>query len=71
MKFADLTPAAQIKVKSNFLAAREILTDYVFHKSVVKVTAIFIRYGEEIVYEMTFNKSGSLLKEVIESRRFL
>lgn len=71
MKFSDLTPKAQIKIKSNFWAAKEVIFDYEFHKSIVKVTAIFHRYGEEIVVEMKFNKSGSLLKEAIESRRFL
>lgn len=71
MKFSDLTLAAQAKVKSNFWAAKEVLTDYVFHKSVVKITAIFVRYGEEIIIEFTFNKSGALLNETIESRRFL
>lgn len=71
MRFLDLTPKAQAKAKSSFLAAKEVLTDYEICKSIVKVTAVFIRHGEEIVYEMTFNKSGHLLKEVIESRRFV
>ena len=71
MRFADLTPAAQAKARANFLAAKEVLTDYEICKSIVKVTAIFVRMCEEIVYEMTFNKSGSLLKEVIESRRYI
>lgn len=71
MRFADLTPTAQAKAKSNFLAAKEVLTDYEIRKSIVKVTAIFVRMGEEIVYEMTFSKSGILLKEVIESKRYI
>ena len=71
MKFSDLTPKAQAKIKSNFWAAKEVIFDYEFHKSIVKVTAIFVRYGEEIIIEFTFNKSGALLNETIESRRFL
>lgn len=71
MRFADLTPKAQVKAKSNFLAAKEVLTDYEICKSIVKVTAIYVRMGEEVVYEMTFSKSGKLLKEVIESRRYI
>lgn len=71
MKFEDLTPAAQAKAKSNFWAAKEVLFDYEICKSIVKITAIFVHTGEEIIIEFTFNKSGRLLKEVIESRRFL
>jgi hypothetical protein len=71
LRFKDLSKKAQMKAESNYYAAKQIIKDYELHKTIVKVTAIFVQKGEEKVYEFSFNKSGKLLTEKLISRRFI
>jgi len=76
LRFKDLSKKAQMKAKSNFYTAKEIIEDYELLKTKVKVTATYHvktlgGYNEELVYEYVFDKQGTLLKSKLESRRYL
>lgn len=71
MKFQDLSEKAQMKAKSNYHAAEEVITDYELLKSVVKVTAVFVSKSKIAEHEFTFTKSGRLIKEELLNETWL